>query len=337
MVRRTCYGLMVMLIVSTVVVAERTPVEVAEHLQAISVTIRSNRSEGSGVVVTKLDKEDKKINFVWTAGHVVAGLRRVRSVIDPKTGISRQIVFFDDAQVIKELVEDGRRVGELKMDAEVIRYSNSTSGEDLALLRIRKENFLEESATFYLEEGILPIGTPLLHVGSLLGQMGANSMTTGIMSQVGRVINNKPYDQTTVAAFPGSSGGGVYTEQGLYMGMLVRGAGETFNLVVPIRRMSEWAKTAGVDFAIHPDTKLPGDEYFSKLPIEDIGHEWQKNYAKQIAEDIINRQFPFRIRMLPPTRILEPACRDCKLSADLNAAEKKATEDFYDNIYEIRP
>ena len=308
MVKHSLYGIIVTLLLSSMVVAQldkptesentvRSPEELGQHLQNISVTIRSNRSEGSGVVVTKINEKGEKINFVWTAGHVLDGLRHVRSVIDPKTGTSRQVVYFDDAQVIKELNENGRRVGELKMDAEVIRYSNSTSGEDLGLLRIRKTDFLEDSALFYLEEEIPPIGSTLYHVGSLLGQMGANSMTRGIMSQVGRVLNGKTYDQTTVAAFPGSSGGGVYTTNGLYMGMLVRGAGETFNLVVPIRRMAEWATKAGVDFAIHPDISLPNDDYFAKMPIEDIGHTWdtiKAAYEGRAPE--INKMFPFLIK-----------------------------------------
>ncbi len=315
MVKYSLYGLIVITLLSslalaqldTVVVEEtkatRTPEELGEHLQNISVTIRSNRSEGSGVVITKLNDKGEKINFVWTAGHVIAGLRHVRSVIDPKSGISRQVVYFDDAQVIKELNQDGRRVGELKMDAEVIRFSNSISGEDLALLRIRKTNFLQDSAIFYLEEDIPSIGSTLYHVGSLLGQMGANSMTRGIMSQVGRVLNGKTYDQTTVAAFPGSSGGGVYTTNGLYMGMLVRGAGETFNLVVPIRRMSSWAEKAGIGFAIHPDEDLPNDEYFAKMPIEDIGYTWDSIRAKiEAASPKVNKLFPFLIKDLDEKR-----------------------------------
>ncbi|HAT67623.1 MAG TPA: hypothetical protein DCS66_24005, partial [Flavobacteriaceae bacterium] len=60
--------------------------------------------------------------------------------------------------------------------------------------------------------------TELYHVGSLLGQTGSNSMTRGIVSQVGRVLNlgsgdGTVFDQTTVTAFPGSSGGGVFLSE----------------------------------------------------------------------------------------------------------------------------
>ena len=53
--------------------------------------------------------------------------------------------------------------------------------------------------------------------------------------------------------------------------MLVRGAGEGFNLIVPIRRMHRWAKSAGVEWAIDPKVDLPSDEELAKLPIEDVG------------------------------------------------------------------
>ena len=106
--------------------------------------------------------------------------------------------------------------------------------------------------------------------------MGSNSMTTGIVSQQGRLIgggNKKVFDQTTCPGFPGSSGGGVYLTDGHYMGMLVRGAGETFNLIVPVRRMIWWAKEAGVEWAI-TDAPMPTDAQMGKLPCEDVGRTW---------------------------------------------------------------
>jgi hypothetical protein len=266
--------------------------DLASHLQDISVTIKSSNAEGSGVIVTRkvcTDVAKKKIetvNFIWTAGHVIDNLRSVRTIIDPKTGIERKRIEFKDAQIVKELVENGRRVGELKMDCKVIKYSDAEDGEDLALLMVRKRGFVSEttSAKFYLEKNdidgikVVPIGTSLYHVGSLLGQQGANSMTNGIMSQVGRVLDlgssdGAVFDQTTVAAFPGSSGGGVFLTEssgkhaGGYVGMLVRGAGESFNLIVPVRRMYKWAQKGKVAWAMD-NSKVPNLEDVFKLPIE---------------------------------------------------------------------
>ena len=245
------------------------PKDVPAYMQEISVTIKAGFSEGSGVAIDR-----NGTTFVWTAGHVVDGLRSTRKVTDPKTGTQRTIIEFEDAKIIKTLVEDGRTVGYLHLDAEVIRYSDSDHGHDLAILKVRKRGAIKRSAVFYDEVKPPKLGTQLFHVGSLLGQVGSNSMTSGIVSAHGRLIGKTIYDQTTVTAFPGSSGGGVYLTDGRYVGMLVRGAGEGFTLIVPVRRMRSWAKKAKMEWALDPRVKVPSEDEMKKLPIEDIGADF---------------------------------------------------------------
>lgn len=243
-------------------------VNVPQYLQDIAVTIRATSeygfgtSEGSGVL--KVTKDGQV--WIWTCGHVVQQLRTERKNSDGKT-----VVDFNDAKVIKVLVEDGRKVGELSFDAEVIRYSDANHGDDLALLRMRSKQYKPSaSVVFYDDEKIPAIGTKLLHCGSLLGQMGSNSLTSGILSQHGRVFNNVVFDQTTCAAFPGSSGGVVSLEKdGRYIGMVVRGSGETFNLIVPVRRIKKWAYKTDVAFALDDSIEIPTDEALKKKPIDD--------------------------------------------------------------------
>jgi S1-C subfamily serine protease len=256
---------------------------VAEHLQNVSVTVHTNTGSGSGVVITRnvkvkpTDTETVKANFVWTAAHVVDGLRSVRTIVDPKTGTERKVVEFAPAFLVKELVENGRKVGEVKMEARVIKYSDADTNEDLALLMILKRDFVTDSAKFYLDGDKTPkIGDELIHVGSLLGQGGANSMTTGIISQVGRTINLSGgnvvvFDQTTCPAFPGSSGGGVFLKDGKYIGMLVRGAGETFNLIVPVRRIHSFAEKHNILWALDETLPVPSLEELSKISPDDAG------------------------------------------------------------------
>jgi S1-C subfamily serine protease len=270
--------------------------KVAEYLQSISVTIKSegqySKSEGSGVLITrKIGDED--VTFVWTCGHVVDNLRRVRTVVNEK-GASIKLVEFNDAQIVKELVESGRRVGEIKMDAKVIKYSNYDHGQDLALLMVRARNYGKDSAKFYADkdEPIIPIGTRLFHVGSLLGQMGANSMTTGIISQVGRVEDKVEFDQTTVTAFPGSSGGGVYLENGSYVGMIARGAGEGFNLMIPIRRIRGWAEENKILWALDSKIKMPTLKEIEGIPIEISGLKTEDTKKS-------SRELDFLIRVTP--------------------------------------
>ena len=276
--------------------------KVADYLQEISVTIRAesdySKSEGSGVLISR-EIDGEKVTFVWTCGHVVDNMRKIRTVI--RNGTPTKVVEFADVQIIKELVEEGRRVGEIKMDASVVKYSDADTGEDLALLMVRAKDYAKDSAQFHLTEtnyGIVPIGTELFHVGSLLGQQGSNSMTAGIVSQVGRLLGKVEYDQTTVTAFPGSSGGGVYLQSGEYVGMIVRGAGEGFNLMVPVRRMVRWAKEHDILWALDPTIPAPSIKEIKKLPVETTSEKKEAVDAKSHTGE----EFPFRIRVIKNNR-----------------------------------
>ncbi len=283
-----------------------TPKGTAEHLQNVSVTIRSegtfSNGEGSGVIFTRKDSEGNSVNFVWTAAHVIDNLRKERQVLI--NGAKKTIVEFKDPMVVKEIRQNGRTVGRLQMDAEVLKYSDADDGHDLALLRIRKHNFVTDTVTFYLDEKIPGLGTDLLHVGSLLGQMGANSMTDGIYSQHGRLIkslNKFVFDQTTCTAFPGSSGGGVYLKgDARYVGMLVRGAGEGFNLIVPVRRMADYCEKHKIMWALDPKIPMPSEEDLKKIPVE---HEPKEKSDTEEATDAEGaedlKKFPFMIRIYP--------------------------------------
>lgn len=261
-------------------------------LQDISVTIKApsggyfgGGSQGSGVMFTRGDT-----TFVWTAGHVVSGLRHERELIDPDSGTERKVIEFKDAEVVQEFTENGRRIGEMKFDAKIIKYSDPENGQDLAVLEIRKKNFTKVTTTFYLDDNIPKIGTKLLHVGSLLGQFGSNSLTSGIVSKIGRTLDlgnsNVIFDQTTVTAFPGSSGGGVFLESDYrYIGMLVRGAGEQFNFIVPVRRMKDWAKSTKIMWAMDQTVALPSAEERAKISVEDSGKIFASRPASAAAGD----------------------------------------------------
>jgi S1-C subfamily serine protease len=249
---------------------------IPDDLQSISVTIKSGDAQGSGVIVTRKQGKDT-YSFIWTAGHVVDGLRSVREAI--VNGSTKTIVYYKDAEIVQEIQQSGRRVGEVKYDAKVIKVSESKYGEDIALLMVYRKNAypVSVSTKFILKSDYVPsIGSPVVHVGSLLGQFGANSFTSGLIAQTGRTIETESglkrvFDQTTVTAFPGSSGGGVFLEaDGAYIGMLVRGAGQggSFNFIVPIRRMHKWAKDNNIEWAINPTVKMPSIEKIEKIQVE---------------------------------------------------------------------
>lgn len=240
------------------------------YLQEISVTIRTDRAEGSGTLVVR-----GQDSYVFTAGHVVDDLREVREVIDPVKGSKKIVIEFRNAKVINILREDGEAVGRVEMDATVLSYSDSENGEDLALLRLKKKNYATKGAFFYRqskEEKYPQVGAELYHCGSLLGEFGSNSLINGIVSQVGRVYQKKLYDQTNLAVFPGSSGGGVYVkDDGRYCGMIVRGAVGGFNLMVPMRRIDSWAQRMKLEWVFDASLPVPSEAELQKISIEDTG------------------------------------------------------------------
>jgi len=253
---------------------------VPDYLQQISVTIKSGDAQGSGTIVTRQVGDDT-VSFIWTAGHVVDNLRTVRKVVTAD-GNTRVLVEFKDAQIVQERHQDGRRVGEMTLDAKVVKFSDANYGEDLALLMVRQLSAypLKTSAKFKTgSDYIPPIGVELSHCGSLLGQFGANSYTTGVLSQVGRMLemkgaNVQVFDQVTAVAFPGSSGGGMYLKDtGEYIGMLTQGVMQLqgFNFIVPVRRIHAFAADAKIEWAVDPNVPMPTLKDIERIPVEDSG------------------------------------------------------------------
>ena len=258
--------------------------EFSQHMQNISVTVRTQFGSGSGVLITrklKLNKDSDEcttVNFCWTAAHVCDNLRSTRKIVD-SDGNQKTVVEFKDAYIVQEIIQDGRSVGEYKMAARIIKYSHAEDGEDLCLLMLRKRNFTDVNAKFYLDEEPLYPGTKLFHVGSLLGAVGSNSVTFGVLSQVGRVLpigskGGVVFNQTSVTAMPGSSGGGVYLTQdskehkGQCIGLIVRGIGESFNFIVPVSRMQRWCSDNNLMWALDETVEMPTLEEVNSLPIE---------------------------------------------------------------------
>ncbi len=248
--------------------------EAVSKVQDISVTLKTNYSEGSGTIISReIDTGDKKeiINFILTAAHVIDDLRKVRTVIE--NGRDHKMVEFDDAFIVVEENQGGRRVGESKMDCKILNYSDADDEHDIALLMVIKHGYkpLEISAEFYLDEKLIPVGTQLYHCGSLNGMMGSNSVTDGIMSQIGRMYEGQVYDQISCPAFSGSSGGGVFIVKNnnpLFVGIVVRGIGESFTLKIPIRRIHKWSKERSLEWLLDPKITPPTLKEILKMPIE---------------------------------------------------------------------
>lgn len=285
------------------------------HIKNTSVTVKaavtsryggSQEATGSGVIVTRTIKDkdgnDHVVNFVWTAGHVIDSLRNVRSGIDAKTGASKQIVEFGTPYIVKELInqETGIKEGEVRLVTKVLCYSDADTGEDLALLMILKENFIKATTSFYLKKEIPSIGTPLCHIGSRFGDIGSGSFSAGHVSAIGRMLKlatatTKVFDQTSVPASPGSSGGGMFVKWGdedesKCVGLIVRGGEASFNFIVPIRRMKKWAEKMNIEFALDPNAKMPTVEDLNNIAIDD---GWVTKRSKKKSTKKYSNKYPF--------------------------------------------
>jgi len=58
-------------------------------------------------------------------------------------------------------------------------------------------------------------------------------------------------------------------QEGLYVGMLVRGAGEQFNFIVPVRRMKAWAEEVDAVWALDEKALVPSLKELDEQPVED--------------------------------------------------------------------
>ena len=288
-----CFVLGMLFFVVAAANAQETSKPVSQHLQDISVMIETSSGSGSGVIITRdvlYGKNAKANNFILTAAHVVKNLRSVKEKVDPRTGTKRQIISFKDANLVRDFRQGGRKVGDSRMTVSVLKYNEE---QDLALLRVHMDGYSKDNTVFREGEEITPLGTELFHVGSMLGEAGTNSFTNGIVSQIGRVLDDKmEYDQTTVTAYPGSSGGGVYTTDGKYVGMLVRGtsSGDNFNLIIPIRRIRKWIVEVKIPWVLDPKADPPTDKQLRDMVIEDTSFDFGTDTA---TEKKINEIYPY--------------------------------------------
>lgn len=224
------------------------------QLQQQTVFLEGNKHQGTGVFFTTKDHQV----WVLTCAHVVAGVKKDKG--------------FDDMNVTPLLMEGGRKVGEMKLAAEVIRFSGRPpKGEDIALLRIRSKSFRAPvSAKFYLEGRSPDPGTEVYHCGCLDGSTAPQALSSGLIAGLDRTFHERLVDQTSALATYGSSGGGVYLKSdGRYLGMVEGGQPHAIVWYIPARRILAWADRVGVRFVFDAKVAPVTDADLRKKLIEE--------------------------------------------------------------------
>mgnify|MGYP001239968659 CR=1 FL=1 len=84
--------------------------------------------------------------------------------------------------------------------------------------------------------------------------------------------------------------------------MLVRGAGEGFNLIVPVRRMVDYCEKNKIMWALDANVKMPTEDELKEMPIENTPKE--KEEAKDAEREAAKKMFPFMLRVTYPKVIL---------------------------------
>lgn len=245
------------------------PTDVAQYLQSATVIVRDVNGMGTGVLYTA---KDRRV-YVWTAGHIVEDSRTIE-LRDDGTTIDK---FADVLIICFRNDTEGHIVYGPLLRAAVIRMSDADEGNDIALLRINDPTFEAPSSIVFDHEKFPAPGTPVYHCGHFQGFVGTGSISSGVVSQNGRLSDGQEWLQTDCMITSGSSGGAVVRQSnGHCLGLVSRGRMHGFELLVPVTRMRLWAKQVGVAFAMDPTLDVPSDEVLMSRPIYDMFYPWPR-------------------------------------------------------------
>jgi S1-C subfamily serine protease len=157
---------------------------------------------GTGVLIRRITIDTRQPRlFAWTAKHAVVGVNEVSAIR----------VYHGSNGKYTQVISPGTVIYRSECDAALVSVEGSLE--------------LYGYAEFDLTDN--PIGTPIFHVGNLLGDFDT-SLTQGIISQ--RNLNRSvapgwPWDltdQSDLVICPGSSGGPVFSSRGI-IGLVVGG------------------------------------------------------------------------------------------------------------------
>jgi len=227
--------------------------------------IDNTKGYGAGVIITRKVGEET-VHYVWTAAHVVAPLRSVT-----KNDKGEETVVFEDVIVTKEILDKGRKNGEIKVSAKVVKYSPDITGEDLCLLKINGNVFGDRNVLFDQSDDWLDVGTDLIHVGSMCGHK--ETTVFGTLAAQNAALDGKAYDELSMTVYPGSSGGGVFRKSGDKRGECVGLALRNMHygslgFMIPIRRMREYVKAEWIEWALDAKIPMPTMADLDKMRVE---------------------------------------------------------------------
>ncbi len=226
-----------------------TPKNPAEKIYDCTVKVYfPDGTQGAGFVV----RDHNGNCWVWTVAHVLeAGKQRIRVEVSPPVAEPLETDYWPEPWVRQIIVEDGMPKIARTFRCEVIRCDVA---EDIALLRVRADKPVFLGDTDFAERNPR-IGDPVWSCGAPEGL--DQTVTSGIVSFIGRLSDTRLMDQNSAVSMPGSSGGPVADEHGRVIGLVHGGHGPGITLHVPTRVIVAWAEARGVSFALQTGGEPP--------------------------------------------------------------------------------
>jgi S1-C subfamily serine protease len=132
------------------------------------------------------------------------------------------------------LSPEGKKT-ELQAHAQVAFKDEKT---DLAVLKVGKGLFPKVNTLFHAGRAPPERDSPILHCGSYAGRFH-HSIARGHLVNLGESYRDTLVDQADITVYPGSSGGGVFTVQGRFIGFVIAGLPDRVGLFVPLRSFRE--------------------------------------------------------------------------------------------------
>ncbi len=216
------------------------------------------------------------VDFAWTAAHVVERAKKVEKVLNLTTGKNELKITYSDVELIREVYQNGRKVGTNLSYAKVIRFSGLwDNGHDLALLKVHRKGFFPKGFEFEDSKHIPKVGTKFGHIGSRAGIIGHNMTSVGWCSTVGILrnvtlnddlgANSRIFDLFTCTSIKhGCSGGVLFNHNNRKVvgtvTQILDGETQNVGLVVPTRRMYQFAKETNCLWALDRNIELPSLE-----------------------------------------------------------------------------
>jgi hypothetical protein len=200
-----------------------------------SVYISQPLSGGSGTLFTRTNAVGERLDVVVTAGHVLS---------NHLTNEFWEVKF------------DFGGSNTLTFHAKILA-SNPFAPVDVGVLFIVGTNTPPARGAVAKLTGSVRVGQEIFGVSAPRGERWVNSVSFGELSHPYRRIEGVRVSQSTLVCYPGSSGGGVFTSDGLWIGASVAHLAPGVTFFVPIDTYHAFLCEKRLGWVLDPSIPAP--------------------------------------------------------------------------------